>query len=86
MGSDLPGRGLWGIFIFLLVYFGFGTEYLWTALLTLLVGGMVAVVLSYPILITLERRFEITPEQALRQTIMVRYRIIGPTSAGCGCS
>ena len=29
----------WGIFIFLLVYFGFGTEYLWTALLTLLLEG-----------------------------------------------
>lgn len=56
----------WATFIFVLVYFGLGTEYLWTSLLTLLLGGLVGIVLSYPILITLERPVRITPEQALR--------------------
>jgi hypothetical protein len=65
-GPTLLVVGGWASFILLFVYFGLGTEYLWTALLTLLVGGMVAVVLSYPILITLERPVRITPEQALR--------------------
>jgi hypothetical protein len=65
-GPTLLIEGAWAAFIFLFVYYGLGSEYLWTALLTLLVGGIVAVVLSYPILITLERPVRITPEQALR--------------------
>ena len=44
-----------------------------------------AVVLSYPILITLERPVRSLPNRP-SATIMVRFRIIGPTSAGCGCS
>ena len=35
-------------------------------LFTLLLGGLVAIGLSYPILITLERPVRVTPEQALR--------------------
>jgi hypothetical protein len=58
--------GAWVIFIVLIVYFGLGSENIWTAVLTLIVGGIVAVFLSYPILITLERPVRITPEQALR--------------------
>ena len=65
-GPTLLVVGAWAAFILLFVYFVLGTEYIWSALLTLLVGGMVAVVLSYPILITLERPVRITPEQALR--------------------
>ena len=65
-GPTLLVVGAWVTFIVLFVYFGLGTEHIWTALLTLLVGGMVAVVLSYPILITLERPVRITPEQAVR--------------------
>ena len=56
----------WGAFILLFVYFVLGTEYLWLSILTLMVGAMIAVILSYPILITLERPVRITPEQALR--------------------
>jgi hypothetical protein len=65
-GPTLLVIGAWATFILLFVYYGLGTEYLWTALLTLVVGGLVAVVLAYPILITLERPVRITPEQALR--------------------
>ena len=67
MGANVPGQwAAWVTFIVLLVSFGLGTEHLGILLLTLLLGGMVAVVLSYPILITLERPVRITPEQALR--------------------
>jgi hypothetical protein len=65
-GPTLLVEVAWATFIVLFVYYGLGSEYLWSALLTLVVGGMVAVVLSYPILITLERPVRITPEQALR--------------------
>ena len=65
-GPTLLIEGAWAAFIVLFVYFILGTEYLWFAVLTLLVGGIVAVVLSYPILITLERPVRITPEQAVR--------------------
>ncbi len=65
-GPTLLVIGGWATLILFFVYFVLGTEYLWFSLLTLLVGGMVAVVLSYPILITLERPVRITPEQALR--------------------
>jgi hypothetical protein len=58
--------GAWMTFVIGFVYFGLGSENIWTALLTLVVGGMVAVVLSYPILITLERPVRMTPEQALK--------------------
>ena len=58
--------GGWGTFIVLFVYFGLGSDYIWWALLTLILGAMVAVVLAYPIWITLERPVRITPEQAVR--------------------
>ncbi len=64
-GPTMLVVGLWVTFILLIVYFGLGIELIGTALLTLVVGGMVAVVLSYPILITLERPVPMTPEQAL---------------------
>ena len=50
----------------MVVYFLTGLEHLGPALFTLLLGGLVAVVLSYPILITLERPVRVTPEQAVR--------------------
>ena len=63
-GLSLIVVGAWSAIIFLVVYFG-GLS-LGLSFLTLLVGGAVAVVLSYPILITLERPVRVTPEQALR--------------------
>jgi len=63
-GQALILVGGWVSIVLLFVYFGglsFGLSFL-----TLLVGGAVAVVLSYPILITLERPVRITPEQAVR--------------------
>jgi hypothetical protein len=65
-GPTLLAIGGWATCVLLFVYFVLGSEYLWFSLLTLLVGGIVAVVLSYPIMITLERPVRITPEQALR--------------------
>jgi hypothetical protein len=65
-GSTLIAVGAWVAFILLFVYFGLGVEYLGLSLLTLIVGGVVAAVLSYPIWITLERPVRITPEQAAR--------------------
>jgi hypothetical protein len=65
-GPTLLVVGAWATFILVVVYFVLGTEYLWSSLLTLLLGGMVAVVLAYPIWITLERPVRMTPEQALR--------------------
>ena len=56
----------WVALLFLLVYFVFGLEFYGLAFALLLVGGLVAVVLSYPMLITLERPVRITPEQAVR--------------------
>ena len=49
-----------------LVYFVFGQEHYLLAFVLLVVGVAVAGVLSYPMLITLERPVRITPEQAVR--------------------
>jgi hypothetical protein len=65
-GPNLLILGGWLVFVILVVYFLSGLEHLGPALLTLLLGGLVAVVLSYPILITLERPVRVTPEQAVR--------------------
>ncbi len=65
-GTSLIVVGAWSTAMLLLVYFVFGTEFHALAFVLLLVGAIVAVVLSYPILITLERPVRITPEQALR--------------------
>jgi len=58
--------GAWVALILLLVYFVFGQDHLGISFLLLIVGVIVAAVLSYPILITLERPVRITPEQAVR--------------------
>ena len=47
-------------------YFLWSVENLAPAFLTLVVGAVGAITLSYPILITLERPVRVTPEQALR--------------------
>jgi hypothetical protein len=65
-GPTLLIVGGWLALILLIFYVAFGQEFYGTAFLTLIVGGLIAVVLSYPILITLERPVRITPEQAVR--------------------
>jgi hypothetical protein len=58
--------GIWLTVVFLVVEFVTGFEHFGLSFLVLVVGGLVAAVLSYPILITLERPVRMTPEQALR--------------------
>jgi hypothetical protein len=65
-GPNLIALGAWTTVLLLLVYFVIGQEFYSLALVLLLVGLLVAVVLSYPMLITLERPVRVTPEQALR--------------------
>jgi hypothetical protein len=65
-GPNLLVVAAWLFALALIVYFLFGWELYGLAALVLLVGLIGAVVLSYPILITLERPVRITPEQAVR--------------------
>jgi hypothetical protein len=65
-GPNLIAVGAWATVLLLLVYFVFGQEFYTLAFVLLLVGLLVAVVLSYPMLITLERPVRVTPEQAVR--------------------
>ena len=65
-GSNLLVVGGWMAVLLLLVYFVFGQEHYVLAFMLLIVGSGVAVVLSYPMLITLERPVRVTPEQAVR--------------------
>ena len=65
-GSTFVVLACWIAAILGIAYFTLGAELYGTTGLILLVGGLGAVVLSYPILITLERPVRITPEQAAR--------------------
>src|SRR5262249_51096376 len=65
-GPNLMLVGAWVTILLLLVYFVFGQEFYSVALILVIVGVVVAVVLAYPMLITLERPVRVTPEQALR--------------------
>jgi hypothetical protein len=65
-GPTLLILAAWLAFVALILYFASGLESFMPVLLALTVGGAVAVVLSYPILITLERPVRMTPEQAVR--------------------
>jgi hypothetical protein len=65
-GSTLVVLACWSAAILGLAYFTLGAELYEMTGLILAVGGLGAVVLSYPILITLERPVRITPEQAAR--------------------
>ena len=56
----------WLAILFAVVYFALQWDQYGIAFLILVLGGIAAVILSYPILITLERPVRITPEQALR--------------------
>ncbi len=65
-GPNLLVVGAWLLFFCLAFYFLWSVENLAPAFLTLVVGAVGAIILSYPILITLERPVRVTPEQALR--------------------
>jgi hypothetical protein len=65
-GPTLAILAGWSIGLVILLYFLMGYEFYGMAFLLLLVGVAAAVVLSYPILITLERPVRVTPEQAVR--------------------
>jgi hypothetical protein len=65
-GPNLIALVAWVLVLLVLVYFVFGQEFYALSVVLLLVGSLVAVVLSYPMLITLERPVRVTPEQALR--------------------
>ena len=65
-GMNLIILGAWLMLIILLAYIVSGMEFYALAFAFLIVGGLVAVVLSYPLIITLERPVRVTPEQALR--------------------
>jgi hypothetical protein len=65
-GPNLLVVAAWLFALAMIVYFLMGWETYWLAFLVLLVGIVGAAVLSYPILITLERPVRITPEQAVR--------------------
>ncbi len=65
-GPNLIVLAAWAGVLALVVYFALGQGLLSLALLTFLVGLGVGAVLSYPILITLERPVRMTPEQAVR--------------------
>ena len=58
--------GSWSAAVLLLVYFALGAEAYGLAMMLLVAGCVVAAILSYPILITLERPVRVTPEQAAR--------------------
>lgn len=64
-GSTIAVLALAGLGLFVLVYVTLALELYVVALLELLVGGLGLALLSYPILITLERPVRITPEQAV---------------------
>ncbi len=71
----------WLAILFTVVYFAFEWELYGTAFLTLIVGCIAAAILSYPILITLERPVRITPEQALRDYYGCAFAPFSPFSA-----
>ena len=65
-GTNLLVVGGWMVALLFLVYFVFDQEHYLLAFMLLVVGLAVAGVLSYPMLITLERPVRVTPEQAVR--------------------
>ncbi len=65
-GSTFVVLACWIAAIFGIAYFTLGADLLGITFLILLFGSVGAVVLSYPILITLERPVRVTPEQAAR--------------------
>jgi hypothetical protein len=65
-GPTFVWLGGWLAIVLFLLFQTLGAELYGPSVLLFLVGGIGAVLLSYPILITLERPVRITPEQAAR--------------------
>jgi len=65
-GPTLLVLGSWSAAMLLLIYFSLGAEAYGLATMLFVAGCVVAAILSYPILITLERPVRVTPEQAAR--------------------
>jgi hypothetical protein len=65
-GGTLILVGAWMTAVLVVFFFCWGQELYGAGFLALLVGGLVATILSYPLVITLERPVRITPEQAVR--------------------
>ncbi|MGO9468670.1 MAG: hypothetical protein ACLQIB_41545 [Isosphaeraceae bacterium] len=65
-GGTLIVMGVWAIVVFVGFFFCWFQDLYGMAFLALLVGGLVATIMSYPLIITLERPVRITPEQAVR--------------------
>ncbi len=65
-GGTLIVIGAWLTVVFLVFFFCWEQELFGMAFLALLIGGLVATIMSYPLVITLERPVRITPEQAVR--------------------
>jgi hypothetical protein len=65
-GGTLVVVGGWLVLVVLAFFFFWEQDLIGLSFLTLLVGGSLAIVLSYPMVITLERPVRITPEQAAR--------------------
>lgn len=65
-GASLLRLGAWAALVLWLLYVGIGAEAYSLAAILFAVGGLGALILSYPILITLERPVRMTPEQAAR--------------------
>jgi hypothetical protein len=65
-GGTLIVVGAWLTLVFLVFFFSWSQDLYGTAFLALLVGALLATIMSYPLVITLERPVRITPEQAVR--------------------
>jgi hypothetical protein len=65
-GPNLVVVGVWLLAVAIFAYITLVSELYALSFLSLILGGAVAVLLSYPIIITLERPVRVTPEQALR--------------------
>jgi len=65
-GGTIIVVGVWLAVVLLSFFFCWGQELYGAAFLAVMLGGLVATILSYPIVITLERPVRITPEQAVR--------------------
>lgn len=65
-GPNLVVVGGWLAGLAIVLYVLTGWEWYWLSFLVLMLGGLGAVVLCYPIFITLERPVRMTPEQALK--------------------
>lgn len=65
-GSTVLLLAVVGLIVLTTFYFTFSVDHLGASFLFLLIGGAIWVVLTYPIVITMERPIRMTPEQAVK--------------------